>query len=70
MQCLQALIGRITETGADCIEDAERLNLTTVSLLINDNRRVDVCTVLLPVGNLLVNEKVLGAVKAPFGHVS
>jgi len=57
---LKALIGRSRKSGADSIEDAERFNLTTVGLLVDNNRGVNVSSIFLPVGNLIINELVAG----------
>jgi len=56
----EALIGRASESSADSIEDTEGLDLTAIGLLVDDNRRVNIGSILLPVGNLVVDEIVAG----------
>ena len=66
VESLEALVGRLCETGANCIEHAQRLDLSTVSLLVNDNRGVDIGSILIPVGNFFVDLSVVGGSETPF----
>ena len=62
---LKALIGWVSEASADCIKDAERLDLTTISLLINDYRRVNIGAVILPVRNFIIYVGIVNLTLSP-----
>lgn len=66
MKRFEALIGWASEACADSIEDAEGLDLTAIGLLVDDHRRVNIGSILLPVGDLVVDEIVAGRIFSPF----
>jgi hypothetical protein len=65
MQGLQAHVGCVGETGADGVEDTKRFDLSTVSLLVDDNGGIDVGAKVFPVADLNVDVFVLGRGFAP-----
>jgi hypothetical protein len=67
---LHALIGWLGEPGADCIVHTQRFDLPSVSLLINDNRWVNVGTVLSPVSNFIINLLIVGVFRFPIGFLT
>ena len=55
MESLKALFGRIGKSSAKGIVDAQRLNLSSVGLLIDYNRWIDRSSILSPVLDFSVN---------------
>ena len=62
---LKALIGWVSEASADCIENAKRLNLTAISLLINYYRGVNIGAIILPVGNFIIYVGIVNLTLSP-----
>ena len=67
MQSLQALLRRVLEPGAESIVNRQWLDLSSISLLVNDDGRVDVGSVKLPVLDLVVDNSVVGIRADPVG---
>lgn len=65
MQSLQALIGWVREAGANRVEHGHGFDLAAISLLVDHNGGVNVGSVFPPVGDLLVNESVVGVLFSP-----
>ena len=59
MERLKALLRRFGETSADCIVHTQGFNLSSVSLLIDDYRRIDISSKFSPIFNLVVNQFVV-----------
>lgn len=66
MKCIIALLRRLLETGTDSIKYTEWFKLSTVSLLINDNWREDICSIISPILNLFINNRIRRASCLPF----
>ena len=65
MESLHALIGWIGESSTDRVVHTQRLDLSSVSLLINDNGRVDVGSIFSPVRNFIIDLLVVGVFRLP-----
>jgi len=60
VQSLETHVGSVCETGANSVENTKGLNLSTVGLLVDDDRGIDVSAEFFPVADLVVNEVVRG----------
>lgn len=69
MESLKALVGGFSKTSTDCIEHRHWLNLATVALLIDHDRRVDVSAILLPIADLLIDPRVVYFQVTPFAFI-
>ena len=69
MEGLKALVRRLCEACTDGIEHADWLDLTTVGLLIDHNRWVNVGSIFFPIGNFFVNVGVVCLAGAPLALV-
>lgn len=58
MKCAIALLRRLLETGTDSIKYTEWFKLSTVSLFINDDWREHIRSIISPVLNLLINNRI------------
>ena len=65
MERLQALVGWVGEASTNRVEHRHGLDLATVCLLVDYDGGVDVGSVIFPVRDLLINERVMCAVAAP-----
>jgi hypothetical protein len=67
VKCFQALRWRVVETGTNGVKYSQWFNLTSESLLVNNDGRIDVCSIFFPVGDFLVDHPVGSSRAAPFG---
>lgn len=58
MQGLKTLLWGVLERSTKSIEHRKGFNLSTVSLLVNDNRRVNICSEFFPVADLSIDDLV------------